>query len=154
MRAVAMLLNAEELAARFGASLHLLHVIETPPGGSPYGPEPAADVDVLRAEALGHLNAKRSVTTGRGLPTTVEVAMGPTADAITGVAGRWGASLIVMGTHGRTGLAHVVMGSVAERVVRTAPCAVLTTRLAPAAVGQEVEWEETIVAAVARSTVF
>ena len=36
--------------------------------------------------------------------------------------------LIVMGTHGRTGLAHALMGSVAERVVRTAPCAVLTVR--------------------------
>ena len=41
---------------------------------------------------------------------------------------RWGATLIVMGTHGRTGLAHVLMGSVAERVVQKAPCPVLTIR--------------------------
>ena len=41
---------------------------------------------------------------------------------------RDGFDLIVMGTHGRTGLSHVVMGSIAERVVQKAPCAVLTVR--------------------------
>lgn len=40
--------------------------------------------------------------------------------------------IIVMGTHGRRGVAHLVMGSIAERVVRDAPCPVLTTRAAPA----------------------
>ena len=54
--------------------------------------------------------------------------MGPAAKQIVEHAGKIGADLIVMGTHGRTGLSHLLLGSVAERVVRTAGCPVLTTR--------------------------
>ena len=61
-------------------------------------------------------------------PWEVEVATGHPADAIVRVAQERGADLIVMGTHGRTGLQHVLLGSVAEKVVRTAPCPVLTVR--------------------------
>ena len=53
---------------------------------------------------------------------------GDTADVILNVAGENQASLIVMGTHGRTGLRHLLMGSVAEQVVRKAPCPVLTLK--------------------------
>ena len=58
----------------------------------------------------------------------VEVAVGHPADTIVRVAQERGADLIVMGTHGRTGLQHVLLGSVAEKVVRLAPCPVLTVR--------------------------
>ena len=58
----------------------------------------------------------------------VEVAVGHAADTIVRVAQERGADLIVMGTHGRTGLQHVLLGSVAEKVVRLAPCPVLTVR--------------------------
>jgi universal stress protein A len=58
----------------------------------------------------------------------VEVASGDPADGIIHVAREHGIDLIVMGTHGRTGLAHVFLGSVAEKVVRHAPCPVLVTR--------------------------
>ena len=61
-------------------------------------------------------------------PWEVEVAMGPPADTIVRVAQERGADLIVMSTHGRTGLQHVLMGSVAEKVVRLAPCPVLTVK--------------------------
>jgi len=61
----------------------------------------------------------------------VEVAAGPPAESIVHVAHERGADLIVMGTHGRTGLHHVLLGSVAEKVVRLAPCPVLTVRRAP-----------------------
>ncbi|HXJ78263.1 MAG TPA: universal stress protein [Candidatus Methylomirabilis sp.] len=61
-------------------------------------------------------------------PWEVEVATGPPADTIVRVARERGADLIVMGTHGRTGLQHVLLGSVAEKVVRLAPCPVLTVR--------------------------
>ena len=58
----------------------------------------------------------------------VEIAVGPPADTIVRVAREHDADLIVMGTHGRTGVQHVLLGSVAEKVVRLAPCPVLTVR--------------------------
>ena len=58
----------------------------------------------------------------------VEVSIGHPADTIVRVAQERGADLIVMGTHGRTGLQHALLGSVAEKVVRLAPCPVLTVR--------------------------
>jgi nucleotide-binding universal stress UspA family protein len=60
----------------------------------------------------------------------VEIAVGRPADAIVRLARELEADLIVMATHGRTGLEHVVLGSVAERVVRLAPCPVLTVKRA------------------------
>ena len=59
---------------------------------------------------------------------TVQVATGHPADGIVRVAQEGNADLIVMGTHGRTGLQHVLLGSVAEKVVRLAPCPVLTIK--------------------------
>jgi nucleotide-binding universal stress UspA family protein len=56
------------------------------------------------------------------------VLSGIAADAIVGVALELGAQLIVTGTHGRTGMRHTLLGSIAERVVRTAHCPVLTVR--------------------------
>jgi nucleotide-binding universal stress UspA family protein len=61
----------------------------------------------------------------------VEVAAGHPADTIVRLARERAADLIVMGTHGRTGLQHVLLGSVAEKVVRLAPCPVLTVRHRP-----------------------
>ena len=58
----------------------------------------------------------------------VEVAAGSAAETIVRVAQERDADLIVMGTHGRTGLQHVLLGSVTEKVVRLAPCPVLTVR--------------------------
>jgi nucleotide-binding universal stress UspA family protein len=61
-------------------------------------------------------------------PWDVEVAVGPPADTIVRVAQERGADLIVMSTHGRTGLQHVFLGSVAEKVVRLATCPVMTVK--------------------------
>jgi nucleotide-binding universal stress UspA family protein len=58
----------------------------------------------------------------------VALAVGRPADTIIRLARERNADLIVMGTHGRTGLEHLVMGSVAEKVVRLAPCPVLTVK--------------------------
>jgi nucleotide-binding universal stress UspA family protein len=66
-------------------------------------------------------------------PWEVEVAMGPPADAIARVAHERQVDLIVMGTHGRTGLQHALLGSVAEKVVRIAPYPVLTVKQPTAA---------------------
>ena len=74
-----------------------------------------------------------------------EVRTGPAAATIVETAREHHADLIVMGTKGRTGLAHLLMGSVAERVVRLAPCPVLTMRTDAA----EVTVPETAVAIAA-----
>ena len=66
-------------------------------------------------------------------PWEVEVVAGHPADAIVRVAAERGVDLIVMGTHGRTGLQHVLLGSVAEKVVRLASCPVMTVRRKPGA---------------------
>lgn len=101
------------LARHFGATLHLLHVV-------PHAAERAAALDRLGAFAEAQ---------AEGVPFTASVAAGRPAPEIARYAAREQMDLIVLGTHGRTGLAHAVMGSVAEAVVRTAPCQVLTIRL-------------------------
>jgi nucleotide-binding universal stress UspA family protein len=58
----------------------------------------------------------------------VEIAIGRPADTIVRLARERNADLIIMATHGRTGLEHMVLGSVAEKVVRLAPCPVLTVK--------------------------
>ena len=65
---------------------------------------------------------------------STELAVGPPAETIVRIAQEQGADLIVMGTHGRTGLRHALLGSVAEKVVRLAPCPVMTVR-SPARAG-------------------
>lgn len=72
--------------------------------------------------ALAKLNESLSVSP--------KVGVGKPAEEILRVARDEGVDLIVMGTHGRTGLRHVLMGSVAETVMRTAPCAVFTVKTA------------------------
>ena len=92
-----------------------------------YGPsEPA----VVRSDPdQGALNRLRDLMPGtfRGM-WEAEVARGQPADAIVRFAQERDIDLIVMGTHGRSGLQHVFLGSVAEKVVRQAPCPVLTVR--------------------------
>lgn len=61
---------------------------------------------------------------------STELAVGSPAETIVRIAQEQAADLIVMGTHGRTGLKHALLGSVAEKVVRLAPCPVLTVRQA------------------------
>ena len=100
------------LARHFGARLHLLHVV-------PRAAEHEAALDRLGAFAEAHVE---------GVPFTAAVAAGRPAPEIVRHAKQEHVDLIVVGTHGRTGLAHVVMGSVAEAVVRVAPCQVLTIR--------------------------
>jgi nucleotide-binding universal stress UspA family protein len=120
---------AAALASRSGGSLTLLHV-DLVPGSAipeailPTPPELAADLSSpadrpllewkARAEKLGapHVEAYRSV--------------GRPAQEILALARRDAFDLVVLGTHGRKGLGHLLLGSVAEEVVRQAPCPVLT----------------------------
>lgn len=131
----AALAHARRLAEQFGASLHLVHAFAEPyaaTGADLYGivPLPVRE-DLLRdAEARLEERLPRAEREKNG--GTAEVIHGLPATAIVRHAANIGADLIVMGTHGRGGVAHLLLGSVAERVVRTAPCPVLTIREQPA----------------------
>jgi universal stress protein A len=121
------------LAERLGAALHLLHVL--PDVILPVGPDPLL-VPVLPAEfyaeseAASHEALTRILDPTWGRPPRVEIAVrrGDTIDGIVGHATDRAIDLIVIATHGRTGLSHALLGSVAERIVREAPCPVLTIR--------------------------
>jgi nucleotide-binding universal stress UspA family protein len=129
---------ARAVAARFGSTLHLLHVVEAPFVTGPMGTEvfitesPAVQAELFE-EAQVRLAARVTEHDKGRFHTTTEIVSGTTARTILGYASERGINLIVMGTHGRSGMAHLLMGSVAEKIVRNAPCPVLTVRQAPVA---------------------
>ena len=121
------------LARTFGAALHVIHVTDDlashimPPALSPInlGPLQAG----LERDAQEMLDARIS---GEDLlelraRTAIVTSITP-GQAILDYAGHADIDLIIVGTHGRTGLAHLFLGSIAERIVRSAPCPVLTVR--------------------------
>ncbi len=117
---------------KFGAELHLLHVLQdliamSPEPGMSF-PPPGDYMKELEASAKQAL-AKRP---GDALPGNYsvvrEVREGAPFLEIIRYAKAHEIDLIVMGTHGRTGLSHMLLGSVAEKVVRKSPCPVLTIR--------------------------
>jgi nucleotide-binding universal stress UspA family protein len=122
----AALRHGRELARTVGASLHLLHVLEnfflraTP-----------VDPRHVEATALRQLADRLTDDDRRALHAryVVETSDHP-ADAIVAYARAAGIDVIVLGTEGRRGVERLLLGSVAERVVRTAPCPVLTVRCA------------------------
>ena len=81
-----------------------------------------------RREAHASLTSLVAAARKEGVPVHARVAEGVPHKAIVRVARREGADLIVMGTHGRTGLSRLLLGSVAARVIALAPCPVLTVR--------------------------
>jgi universal stress protein A len=124
---------AADLAVQFQATLTLLNVYQIPGYALPEGvvvatPEVLTElVDGIDKE-LGRWADEARARGVHDVRTQTE--MGTPHTEINRVAREAGFDLIVIGTHGRTGLKHVLLGSVAERVVRTAPCPVLTVRSA------------------------
>ncbi len=128
---------ATTLADRFGATVEVLHVVEDPfvsgawsaEALAPNIPELLADLVTAARGKLADLKAA-ALNRGVHLTTTVltTILTGQPADSICAYATTEKFDLIVMGTHGRRGLSHALIGSVAERVVRKAPCPVLTVR--------------------------
>ena len=123
------------LADKFGAQIEVLHVWHVAYHVRPdltvwmgaRGERPL--LDVLEADAKTHTEeflASLAEEVRRGL--SVRVVQGDPAATIVETARNDSADLIVMGTHGRSGLEHLALGSVAEKVVRHAPCPVLTVR--------------------------
>jgi nucleotide-binding universal stress UspA family protein len=118
------------LATTFGATLHLLNVVQDP-YTMPYGADGfvAPGQDMLgewRAEAKRRLEAE--VPAGVDSRAVIATRVGSACPEIVRYAVDRHIDLIVLGTHGRGAIGHVLLGSVAERVVRTAPCPVLTVR--------------------------
>jgi nucleotide-binding universal stress UspA family protein len=124
---------AATLAERFGAKLALLYVVDDSfaTGGwssEIYVPNVPELMQNLIADADRRLATLKASAAALGLKAETAVIRGRPAHAIVEHAQNGGFDLIVMGTHGRTGMSHVVIGSVAERVLRKAPCPVLTVR--------------------------
>ena len=127
---------ARVLAVRFGAELRLLHVLEDQylggvSSGEVYIPEPSDLRAALTKEADALLAKRVDPLRDANLRVNASVVVGRSFRAIVDHASAYGADLIVMGTHGRTGIQHLLLGSVAERIVRTATCPVLTVRETP-----------------------
>lgn len=121
--------HAARLAAAFGARVTLIYVVD-PPTGVHLSDSIASDSTagaLLDAEARDELEALR-----RAFPPGVSVELtilhGSPAGAILGAVERLGPDLLVMGTHGRTGLQRLLVGSVAEQVMRASPVPVVIVR--------------------------
>jgi len=99
-------------------------------GGRVGGSAPMAQPEIVRRDqtAEAQTQLRDLIANAFQGPWDVEVALGHPADTIVRIAQERAVDLIVMSTHGRTGLQHVLLGSVAEKVVRLAPCPVLTVK--------------------------
>lgn len=123
---------AIDMAAREKATIHFLHVIEADTYVAAYPDGLLIEMPGVRDQLLERANARLDEYVDRcrtaGVPASTRVAMGRAAPLIAQEASARNADLIVMGTHGRSGFTHFLLGSVAERVLRLAQCPVLTVR--------------------------
>ncbi len=129
---VAALRYAKALAAAFDASVHVLHVVQEP-FAQPWAVEAhgfslAAMQDDWIREAKTRVESTLTPEEQTRFKASLETVLGHPVVEILKHAETHAIDLIVMGTHGRGPLGHMVMGSVAERIVRKAPCPVLTVR--------------------------
>jgi nucleotide-binding universal stress UspA family protein len=123
---------AQELAACYNSRIHLVHVLTPPPFVSdPLGAERLTIqvADLLKESAVSVKRALDRVKARPALQNRIirKVLSGPPVDEILKYVKKQKIDLVVMGTHGRGPIAHVLLGSVAERVVRHCPVPVLTT---------------------------
>jgi universal stress protein A len=128
----AALVYGSNLARAFGANLHVLHVTEDTmaTAAANFYPDTFGGLQRQVEESARHRLEAFVRNNDRAAPvvkTVIRVSASP-ADAIINHAKEMHIDLIVVGTHGRTGVSRAVMGSVAERVARTAPCPVLIVR--------------------------
>lgn len=119
---------AVELAGVLGAKIHLLNVIGVPALGIPELGIVVTASTIESAIRTKHAELDKLAT--RRAPADIETMLrtGDARDVIVDTAKEIGAELIVMGTHGRRGVRRALIGSIAEGVLRTAPCPVLTIR--------------------------
>ena len=123
---------ARDLAQQYAARVSLLHVVTDPRAMGMWTPEvyvpanPETQERLLR-EARERLERALPADERSRFAVTIDARLGDVAENILETAREQHVDLIVMGTHGRHGLAHLLLGSVAERVLRDATCPVLTT---------------------------
>jgi nucleotide-binding universal stress UspA family protein len=119
---------AQRTAQALGSEVVLVHVFVEPPV---YGdPGEAGWTVMLDAEqwVTGELDRWAAEATKREIPVRTVVRRGSAATEIVAVAAEEHADLVIIGTHGRGGVTRALLGSVADRVIRTVPCPVLTVR--------------------------
>ena len=125
---------AAELAQEAGAALHILHVIEVPAGLSPGalvfmdGAAMAVTMEQAAQETAGKLMAQQREDLGNTVDVHLHSVTGEVVADTLALCERLGADLLVVGTHGRRGIQHLLLGSMAERMVRQSPIPVLTVR--------------------------
>jgi nucleotide-binding universal stress UspA family protein len=122
---------ATDLARRYDASLTLIHVYDPLVYALPHGftlftqPQLERVFEALESQLAG---AKAQAIEAGAARVQTRLLQGTIAGQITEYSARGEFDLVVMGTHGRTGMKHLVLGSIAEKVVRTAACPVLTVK--------------------------
>lgn len=138
--------SACDLADQFGAELHVLHVLHDPLLTMPMTaaallvPPQSLENEITFAEDEIQKIPPMAMASGKRVVRVVRT--GTIFDTIVRYAQESAIDLIVIGTHGRTGLRHVLLGSIAERVVQHAPCSVLTVRPErPAKVTEDAAWQ-------------
>ncbi len=120
------------LACSWRASLAVLCVAEFPPGLNPDYPVNQQYLADLMKRASSELADLKGRAERRGIVVTTRMAAGIPSEEVIAAARAEDSDLVVVGTRGKTGLAHVLLGSTAERVIRGAPCPVLAVRTEPA----------------------
>jgi len=113
---------AVDLAVQVGGEVSLVHAYELPMYSFPDGVVVSSPdiAQKITTDALGRLEAAIEKRKARGIPIKSMLRMGAPWDELNGVAAEENADVIVVGTHGRRGFSRVMLGSVAERMVRTA----------------------------------
>jgi nucleotide-binding universal stress UspA family protein len=117
------------LARDHGARLIVVHVTSVPDLAYKGFGAPGSPLQVEQYLALARQNLEKLPSLDPRLPFERRLEEGDPASEIVRVAAETNTDLIVMGTHGQTGLRHLLMGSIAQQVVRKAPCPVLTVKL-------------------------
>ena len=120
--------KALAFARQFSAELILVHIVEQIiyPGDWMYPPIAMSDIAAEKREEIAR--KLKALAAGSGVKTREIVRLGRAWQEIVEIAKERKADLVIVATHGYTGLRHVLMGSVAEKVVRHAPCPVFTVR--------------------------
>jgi len=129
----AALSTAANLGRRLGADLHLLHVIQSPAYAYRIYATSVAPplIDMTEVGESVKISLHDVADRSKYVPGKIEshvIEGDDVSESIRDLAGKLGADLIAMGTHGRTGLARAFLGSVAERTLRSAPCPVLAAQ--------------------------